>query len=169
MSAISPTGKMANFPESIRAVTARLESPSRADLNCPVPKLSLNVLNRDWGVSDRDYSARVAARRKEVESAIEAELAWLNGERDEPGWPPFERQQAHSRQRFGGRRGRREDDGDAKPELYGLKSKYFEPVMQELHPPKRGSSAQFGRRNHDSRKIHLGDVFIDCSCSLGAV
>ena len=74
--------------------------------------------HRDWGASDEDYAARVAARRKEVESAIEAELAWLNGERDEPGWPPFERQPAYPRQRFGGRRGRREDDGDAKPELY---------------------------------------------------
>jgi hypothetical protein len=28
---------------------------------------------------------------------------------------------------------------------------------------------QFGRRNHDSRKIHLGDVFIDHAHSLGAV
>src|SRR3954451_11001697 len=45
----------------------------------------------------------------------------------------------------------------------------FEPVTQELHPPKRGSSTQFGRRNDDARKIHLGDVSIDCPCRLGAV
>jgi len=51
----------------------------------------------------------------------------------------------------------------------GMRSKYFEPLMHEFHLPKRGSAARCGRRNHDSRKLHLGDVFIDCSYGLGAV
>jgi hypothetical protein len=49
------------------------------------------------------------------------------------------------------------------------KTEYFEPFMQELHRPNRGSFSQFGRRNHDSRKIHLGVIFIGWSGGLGAV
>ncbi|HEV2491946.1 MAG TPA: ATP-binding protein [Terriglobia bacterium] len=78
---------------------------------CPRP-------HRDWGVSEENYAARVAARRKEVGSAIGAELAWLNGERDEPGWPPFEREPAHPRHHFGRRWERVGEHEDTKPELY---------------------------------------------------
>ena len=52
-----------------------------------------------------------------MESAIEAELAWLNGERDEPSWPPFEREPAHPRHRFG-RLERVTEHEDRKPEFY---------------------------------------------------
>jgi hypothetical protein len=77
--------------------------------------------HRHWGVSKEDYAARVEARRRELETAITAELAWLNGERDEPGWPPFERQPAHPRHRLtvGGRGWeRRTNEEDTRPELY---------------------------------------------------
>jgi hypothetical protein len=57
-------------------------------------------------------------RRKEVESATGAELVWLNGERDEPGWPPFEKEPAHPRHRFGRRWERVTEHEDRKPELY---------------------------------------------------
>jgi hypothetical protein len=36
----------------------------------------------------------------------------------------------------------------------------FSQSTLESHPPKRGSSVQFLRRNHDSRKIHFGDVLL---------
>jgi hypothetical protein len=49
------------------------------------------------------------------------------------------------------------------------KIKGSEPGIQDLHLHNRVSSAHFGRRNHDSGKIHLDNVFINCSCSLGAV
>jgi hypothetical protein len=72
---------------------------------------------------------------------------------------------------------RRESDDElaAEEPAFGIgreepfKSEDFEPVMQEYHPPKAWEFDAVGRRNHDSRKIHLGDVFIDCSCGLGAV
>jgi hypothetical protein len=59
--------------------------------------------------------------------------------------------------------------GNVKSEEILKSSKDFETVKQVAHRPKRGSSAQFGGRNHDSTNIRLGDVFIDCSCGLGAV
>ncbi len=74
--------------------------------------------HRHWGVSDDDYAARVAAHRKQVQTVIGAELGWLNDERDEPGWPPFERQPAHPRHRFSGRQERSRAHEDARPELY---------------------------------------------------
>lgn len=40
------------------------------------------------------------------------------GEREEPGWPPLERQAAYPRHHFGGRTERREDYGNARDELY---------------------------------------------------
>lgn len=73
---------------------------------------------RDWDVSDEDFAARVAARRKEVDSAIEAEVAWMTGEGGEPGWPTFEREPAYSRHRFGRRQEPVEEHEDTKPELY---------------------------------------------------
>ncbi|HEX3681727.1 MAG TPA: hypothetical protein VHU83_04225 [Bryobacteraceae bacterium] len=74
--------------------------------------------HRHWRVSEEGYAAHVAIRRKQVESAIAAELAWLNGERDEPGWPPFARQPAYPRHRSGRRQERREHDGNTTPDLY---------------------------------------------------
>jgi hypothetical protein len=75
--------------------------------------------HREWGLSEKDYAARGEARRREVGPAIEAELAWLKGQRDEPGWPPFKRHPAHPRHGFTfgkGRRERREED--TRPEFY---------------------------------------------------
>lgn len=44
---------------------------------------------RNWEVEEADYEARKAELRQEVDAAIEQELSWLFGRRDEPSWPDF--------------------------------------------------------------------------------
>ena len=75
--------------------------------------------HRRWGLSDEEYAAPVVARRREVAKVIEAELAWLSGSAQEPGWPAFEREPAYPSQRYAAGRSRRERREDDKtPELY---------------------------------------------------
>ena len=42
-----------------------------------------------WEVPDDEVAARVDRQRKRLREAVEAELAWLVGQRPEPDWPAF--------------------------------------------------------------------------------
>ena len=75
--------------------------------------------SRQWDMSEKDHKARLEARRSEVASAIESELAWLEGKTDEPAWPTFEASHAHSRHRYSLSEWRsRRDEEETKPEQY---------------------------------------------------
>jgi hypothetical protein len=75
--------------------------------------------SRNWDTSEEDHKARLDARRHEVASSIDAEIAWLSGTRDEPAWAAFEPSRAHSRHRHFLRERRRErDEQEARPERY---------------------------------------------------
>jgi hypothetical protein len=72
---------------------------------------------RNWDSSEEDHKTRLEARRKEVASAVEAEIAWLSGTQDEPAWPVFEPSHAHSRHRYSLSERRRERaEEEARPE-----------------------------------------------------
>jgi len=55
---------------------------------------------RNWRQPEDEHNARVEAHRKNVAAAIEAELAWLEGKREEPEWPVFPANPARPRHRF---------------------------------------------------------------------
>ena len=72
---------------------------------------------RDWRVKDEEYAASANRRREEIKKAVEAELAWLNGEVNEPKWPAFESEHPHTRHHFG--RGKWQEEREKpQPELY---------------------------------------------------
>ena len=75
--------------------------------------------HRRWGLSDDEYGAHVEARRQEVAKVIEVESAWLSVNGPEPGWPAFEREPVHPRNRYTvGRSSRERRQEDKSPELY---------------------------------------------------
>ncbi len=75
--------------------------------------------SRQWDRPEEEHKTRLEARRREVAHAIEAEIAWLSGKRDEPVWPVFEPLDAHSRRRFSVSERRPEsDEEETRPEQY---------------------------------------------------
>jgi hypothetical protein len=75
--------------------------------------------SRHWKTSEDDHKARVEEHRKKVAAAIEAEIAWLGGAGEEPGWPAFEPSHTHSRHhRWGTQHRRLRDQEEARPERY---------------------------------------------------
>jgi hypothetical protein len=61
----------------------------------------------------------VEKQRKKVAAAIEAEIVWLGGGGEEPGWPAFEPYHTHSRHhRSGAQQRRLRDQEEARPERY---------------------------------------------------
>jgi hypothetical protein len=62
-----------------------------------------------WRLEETEAAARSQKYREKVQNAIEAELAWLSGKRDEPAWPPFADDQTHTRDRYVTVRGRRKE------------------------------------------------------------
>jgi hypothetical protein len=44
---------------------------------------------RHWNVPEQEAEARANRHRERVQAAVEAELAWLAGQRTEPDWPVF--------------------------------------------------------------------------------
>lgn len=75
--------------------------------------------HRLWDRPKEEYAERSEIYRRRVGVAIDAELAWLTGSRDEPEWPQFEPDPARPRHRFTLGEGRRERRAEnAKPELY---------------------------------------------------
>ena len=75
--------------------------------------------SRHWTTSEGDHTARLEARRKQVAAAIEAELTWLSGGGEEPGWPAFEPSHAHSRHSRSGTQQRiLRDQEEERPERY---------------------------------------------------
>jgi hypothetical protein len=71
---------------------------------------------KQWVMPKEEHKARWAARQREIAAAIEAELAWLKGKQDEPGWPSFEPAQVHSRHRYSPSERRRCDYRGGRPE-----------------------------------------------------
>ena len=70
----------------------------------------------DWRLEETEAAARSEKYREKVQSAIEAELAWLSGKRDEPAWPPFAEDRPHTRDRYVSMRGRRKEPVERPPE-----------------------------------------------------
>jgi hypothetical protein len=70
----------------------------------------------DWRLEETEAAARSEQYREKVQSAIEAELAWLSGKRDEPAWPPFAEDRPHTRDRYVSMRGRRKEPVERPPE-----------------------------------------------------
>jgi hypothetical protein len=69
-----------------------------------------------WRLEEAEVAARSEKYRQKVQSAIEAELAWLSGMRDEPAWPPFADYRPHTRDRYVSMRGRRKEPVEQPPE-----------------------------------------------------
>ena len=45
--------------------------------------------SRKWDLAKEEVTARAEDRQKRLRDAIDAEVAWLGNEGNEPGWPPF--------------------------------------------------------------------------------
>ena len=71
--------------------------------------------SRQWDMPEEDYTERVEARRREVASAIQAEVASLQGSGAEPDWPSFESSRTDSRHHF---RRRERAQPEERPALY---------------------------------------------------
>ena len=56
--------------------------------------------HREWRKPETEYQARLEIFRQTVREAIQDELEWLEGKRDEPEWPELPSKPARSRQRF---------------------------------------------------------------------
>jgi hypothetical protein len=69
-----------------------------------------------WRLEETEAAARSQKYRERVQNAIEAEIAWLSGERDEPTWPPFAEDCPHTRDRYVTVRGRRKELVERPPE-----------------------------------------------------
>lgn len=75
--------------------------------------------SRNWETSEDDHKAHVEEHRKEIAAAIQAEIAWLGGGGEEPGWPAFEPSHNHSRHHRSGTWQRRLGDREEeRPERY---------------------------------------------------
>jgi hypothetical protein len=71
---------------------------------------------RDWRQSEDQHNARAEAHRKNVAATIDAELAWLEGKREEPAWPAFPANPARPRHRFVSARERKIQAVEEQPE-----------------------------------------------------
>ena len=71
---------------------------------------------RNWRQPEDEHNAHVEAHRKNVAAAIEAELAWLEGKREEPEWPAFPANPARPRHRFVSAREREIQTVEEQPE-----------------------------------------------------
>jgi hypothetical protein len=71
---------------------------------------------RSWRLEETEATAHSEKYREEVQSAIEAELAWLSGKRGEPAWPPFAEDRPHTRDCYVSMRGRRKEPVERLPE-----------------------------------------------------
>src|SRR5581483_7377130 len=56
--------------------------------------------HREWRKPEVEHIARAKVYRRKTEAAIDAEMSWLAGKRDEPSWPEFPPKPARPRQRF---------------------------------------------------------------------
>jgi len=63
--------------------------------------------HREWRKPETEYEALLEIFRQRVREAIQAELEWLEGKRDEPEWPGLPSKAARSRQRFQPRNAKR--------------------------------------------------------------
>jgi hypothetical protein len=105
------------FPTVAAALAAIDERLPRAVLRCAFA--ACVQPHRLWGLSEDEYAARCEVHRGQVGAAIEAELAWLSGMRDEPEWPQFEPHPVRPRHRFTSRKGARERyEKKPRPDLY---------------------------------------------------
>jgi hypothetical protein len=69
-----------------------------------------------WRLEETEAAGRSKKYVEKVQNAIEAELAWLSGKRDEPAWPPFAEDCPHKRDRYVTVRGRRKELVERPPE-----------------------------------------------------
>jgi len=105
------------FPAVAEALAAIDERLPRAVLRCAFA--ACVQPHRLWDRPGDEYTARSELHRRQVGAAIEAELAWLTGTRDEPEWPPFQPHPARPRHRFVLGKGRRETRVEnLRPEFY---------------------------------------------------
>ena len=73
---------------------------------------------RLWNEREEVYTVRSELDRRRVGAAIDAELAWLTGKRDEPEWPQFEPHPARPKHRFVGAGQRKRGVENPRPEIY---------------------------------------------------
>jgi hypothetical protein len=75
---------------------------------------------RNWRMAETEHISRNELHRQEVVKAIEAEMAWLMGNQDEPGWPEFTPSPARPRRRFLSRRNQRKEsiEEPVQPDVY---------------------------------------------------
>lgn len=75
---------------------------------------------RSWRMAESEHISRNELHRQEVVKAIEAEMAWLMGNQDEPGWPEFTPSPARPRRRFLSRRNQRKEsiEEPVQPDVY---------------------------------------------------
>jgi hypothetical protein len=69
-----------------------------------------------WRLEEVEAAALSESYRQRVRNAIEAELTWLSGKREESPWPPFAQDQPHRRDRYVSMRGRRKEPVEHPPE-----------------------------------------------------
>lgn len=94
------------FAETAGMLAAMDERLPRSILRC---SLAACVQPRpDWRLPEAETGARERYEQR-IRAAIEAELGWLNGTRDEPQFPPFPDERPHSRDRYISFRGRRRE------------------------------------------------------------
>jgi GNAT superfamily N-acetyltransferase len=71
---------------------------------------------REWRKPEADYNARLDIFRQRVRDAIQGELEWLEGKRNEPAWPELPLKAARSRQHLRPRKQSQKPVGEP-PEL----------------------------------------------------
>jgi hypothetical protein len=69
--------------------------------------------SREWDLPKEEVAARSERKRQRVEAVVDAELAWLAGERPEPDWPAFPSETARARRGVRLRLGRGQQDRPA--------------------------------------------------------
>jgi len=105
------------FRYAVGILAAVDERLPRAVLRCAFSGCVQPV--RQWNMAEEHHKAHLEVRQHEITTAIEVELAWLDGKQDEPAWPAFEPSHAHSRHHYSLSKRRREpDDLQKTPEQY---------------------------------------------------
>jgi hypothetical protein len=65
--------------------------------------------HRDWQKPKTEHDARLEDSRQRVHKAVQQEIEWLEGKRDEPEWPDLPFKAAKSRRRFSPRKPKRKN------------------------------------------------------------
>ncbi len=71
---------------------------------------------QDWRRSEEEFALHVVHHQQQVAAIVQAELAWLNGNQDEPSWPQFPSEQPHPRRPFRSQKTQAEESFEQPPE-----------------------------------------------------